>query len=337
MLCARPATPEDFDGFKDLARLAGPGFTSLQVSDDRLLKKLKKSKASFAAQINEPGAQIYLLMLEDTQTGEIVGVSSIKGAVGTDGPYFNYKILRQTQSSKAVNRRFDMDMLVLVNDYSGASEVGSLFVKPEMRGTGAGRLIASARYMLIAGAPQRFSQTVISELRGHVSEQGESVFWNAVGRPFFRMDFSEADEISAQTDNEFIVDLMPSHPIYVQLLPKEAQAVIGKTHPAGIGARKYLEAEGFDYDRMIDIFDGGPSMHVKRDKLKTVRESRVLPAKIGDTGDGPALLISNDRVKDFRAVSAAAVINDDHIVIDAACAQALKIKTGGTVRVRSFK
>lgn len=337
MLRARPATPEDFDSFKALARLAGPGFTSLQVSDDRLLKKLEKSEASFAAQVDTPGRQLYLLMLEDTRTDQIVGVSGIKACVGLDGPYFSYKILRQTQSSKSVNRRFDMDMLVLVNEYSGASEIGSLFVRPEMRGTGAGRLIASARYLLMAAAPQRFSHDVISDLRGHVSETGQSVFWDAVGRPFFRMDYSEADEISARTDNEFIVDLMPSHPIYVELLPKEAQEAVGRTHPSGVGAKKYLEDEGFEYDRMIDIFDGGPSMYAKRDNLKTIRESKRLHAHSGAVDGAPFALISNDRLKDFKAISTKAKLLESRVIMSEAAMDALEIQSGDTVRVRSLK
>ena len=58
------------------------------------------------------------------------------------------------------------------------------------------------------------------------------------------MDFNEADHISAEQDNQFILDLMPKYPIYAALLPKAAQEVMGQTHPAGIGARRFLEKEG---------------------------------------------------------------------------------------------
>ena len=332
MLRVRPAKADDFESFKALARLAGPGFTSLQLSDARLLKKLKQAEASFKADVKTPGGQGYLFMLEDTQTGKIVGVSGIKAQVGVDGPYFNYKLLRQTQSSKAVNRKFDMDLLVLVNEYSGASEVGTLFVKPEMRGSGAGRLISQVRYMFMAGAPHRFSEDIISELRGHVTADGQSVFWDAVGRPFFRMEFGEADEISAKTDNEFIVDLMPSYPIYVALLPKAAQEVIGQTHPAGIGAKKYLEAEGFTYQRMIDIFDGGPSMYARRDNLRTVRESKVLPARIGDVDGGVSAIISNEKTAQFRAVTAPVKITDEGVTVSRDVMEALEITPGSLIR-----
>ncbi|HRE42748.1 MAG TPA: arginine N-succinyltransferase, partial [Terricaulis sp.] len=132
---------------------------------------------------------------------------------------------------------FDMDVLIGVNDFTGCTEVGSLFVRPEHRVPGVGRALAQCRYMLMAAAPHRFHHQVVSELRGVVSDDGVSPFWEAVGRHFFRMDFEEADRLSATTDNQFILDLMPQHPLYVDLLPAEARAVIGKCHRAGEGAR----------------------------------------------------------------------------------------------------
>lgn len=332
MLVVRPALLSDFEAFRELAHAAGPGFTSLMVPDDRLLKKLKVSEESFAASVTEPGHEAYLLMLEDSDNGRVVGVSGIKAKTGQSGPYFSYRLLRQTQASKAVDRQFDMDMMVLVNDYSGASEIGTLFVKSEMRGTGAGKLISQARYMVMAAAPHRFNQSIISELRGHIEPDGSSVFWDAVGRPFFHMDFGEADEISARTDNEFIVDLMPKHPIYVDLLPEEARNVIGKVHPSGIGAKRLLEAEGFVYERMIDIFDGGPSMHVQRDSIRTVRESVRLEAKAGTPVSEGWALVSNDKADGFRCVHSVCDFSD-RAVLPKETLNALNIKAGDSVRV----
>ena len=109
-----------------------------------------------------------------------------------------------------------------------------------------------------------------------VSPEGVSPFWEAVGRHFFRMDFAEADKLSATTDNQFILDLMPQHPIYVDLLPEEARAVIGQCHRDGEGARRLLEWEGFRSRNVVDIFDGGPLMSAPRDAIRTVREAHRL-------------------------------------------------------------
>jgi hypothetical protein len=89
------------------------------------------------------------------------------------------------------------------------------------------------------------------------------------------MSFPEADDFNAIHGTKFIADLMPRTPIYVKLLPDSAKAVIGQPHPSGRAAMKMLEAEGFVYDRYIDIFDGGPTVVAPTDQIRTLRQSRI--------------------------------------------------------------
>lgn len=334
MLIVRPARTDDLESFIKLARVAGPGFTSLAVPDSDLEERLAKSVKSFAENIDAPADHIYLLMLEDSETNEIVGVSAIKAKVGLNKPFFSFKLLKIAQSSSAANRHFDMNVMLLVNEYSGTSEVGTLFVKSKMRGTGAGRLISQARYMLIATAPERIADTIISELRGRVDEHGHSPFWESLGRKFFKMDFSEADEITAQTDNQFITDLMPKYPIYLDLLTDEAQEAVGKTHPDGVGARRLLEAEGFRFDGYVDIFDGGPTMAAPRGQIRTVKDSHVLTVvEQSDMKPTHQALVSNEKVKEFRAVFANVRFEDDGLHLSADTIEALQLKSGDKARV----
>ena len=335
MLVVRPAKIDDLDDIERLADQAGAGFTSLQVGREGLRAKLHRSEDSFAKSITQPSDQSYMLVACDSANNDrIVGLSAIKASVGQDGPYFNYKIMRMTQSSKDVSRHFDMETLILVNEYSGASEVGSLFVESSARGSGAGRLIAQARYMLMATAPERFSDVIISELRGQVGDDGTSVFWDAVGRPFFQMEFGEADRISAKTDNQFIIDLMPKHPIYVDLLPQAAREAIGKPHQAGRAAKAMLEAEGFHYDRMIDIFDGGPSMRAFLSDLRTVRDSRTGQIRRGEDNREYRFkaLISNDDFQNYRCIYAPIDFDEQDILTSAESLKALGLSGSDAVR-----
>jgi len=309
MLIVRPAKSDDLDAICHLAELAGPGFTSLAVGREALALRLEKSVKSFKDSNSITPDHIYLLILEDTDKDEVVGMSAVKAQVGVSDPFFNFRVLKIAQKSSVTGSRFDMEVLVLVNQYAGATEVGSLFVKDGYRGPnakykGAGRLISQARYMLMASEKDRFGEQVISELRGQVTDKGESPFWDAIGRKFFRMDFQEADKISAELDNQFILDLMPKHPIYVALLPDAARKIIGQTHPAGAGARRYLEAEGFRYDGTIDIFDAGPSLTVPRDELRTIRDSRIEPLYRAGADQDLSLMamVSNDSLTKFRCV-----------------------------------
>ncbi len=331
MLRARPARADDLPDILRLAKLAGPGFTSLAVGEDALAERLSKSVKSFTGPSAISPDHIYLLVVENA--GEVVGMSAVKAQVGMRDPFFNFRILTVAQKSKVADKRFDMDVLVLVNDYTGATEVGSLFVMADQRGTGAGALISQARYMLMAADAARFAPRVISELRGHVDEQGVSPFWEAIGRKFFDMDFGEADYISAEKDNQFILDLMPKYPIYTALLPAPAQAVIGQTHPAGIGARRYLEREGFRYDGMVDIFDGGPSVSAPREDIRTIRHSRVLTLKAGVAQGELSALISRDSIADFAACMSAVEFDGETVIVPQSTLDNLGLNNGDSARI----
>ncbi len=334
----RPSRLSDIDALMQLADLSGPGFTSLPVDEPILRERLAKSERAFNGKQRKLEYGKYLLMMEHRGTGEVVGCSAVKAGTGIDQPFFNYRIITLAQASHAAgNCRFDMDALVLTNEYVGFTEVGTLFIKSDHRGGGAGRLAAQSRYLLMAAIPERFGPKVLAELRGVIDEQGVSPFWECLGRHFFRMDFPEADRLSATTDNQFICDLMPKYPIYVDLLPPEAREVIGRCHADGVGAYKLLQWEGFEFDRTVDIFDGGPLVAAQKRHIRTICESKQVKVVAGAVnGDGAAreTLVSTDRVPDFRVVFDDAVIRaDGSCVVGAETLDALQVKTGASARI----
>jgi arginine N-succinyltransferase len=330
----RAAGPADLEGFKQLREIAGPGFTSLMLDDKAMAAKLDHTRASFAASVAEPGTERYFLALEHAESGALAGCCGVKATIGETPPFFNFRIITEAQSSPAVNRRFDMRVLIGVNDFTGCSEVGSLFVRPEHRAHGIGRMVAQSRYLLMASAPHRFRDQVVSELRGVVSPDGVSPFWEAVGRHFFRMDFAEADKLSATTDNQFILDLTPQHPIYVDLLAESARAVIGQCHKDGEGARKLLEWEGFAFSNVIDIFDGGPLMSVRRDHIRTLREAKRLRLElVDDASTRKRALVAVDALGAFRCVQARVLAENGAAGVNAATLAALGLDAGAQALV----
>lgn len=331
----RPSRLDDFEALMELAELSGPGFTSLPVNEALLRSRLEKSTKAFKREIDQPQTGKFLMMLENTETGEVGGCCAVKAGVGVDYPFFNYRIITLAQASQAANRRFDMDALVLTNEFVGFTEVGTLFLKPGVRGAGVGRLSAQARYLLIAAAPEQFGARVLAELRGVVDAKGETPFWDCLGRHFFRMSFPEADFLSAVSDNQFILDLMPKYPVYVDLLPPEAREVIGRCHADGVGAMKLLEWEGFRFERVVDIFDGGPLVACEQQNIRTIRESRHVRLEVGDTPKGaPPSLVSSDRLPDFRVVSAPlVVVETDRAFARADVFERLQVKPGAQVRI----
>jgi arginine N-succinyltransferase len=93
-----------------------------------------------------------------------------------------------------------------------------------------------------------------------------------------------------------------------------------------------LEAEGFSYDRYIDIFDGGPTVTAATDQIRTVREAHVETiAEIG--GSGPSkMLVGTGRLKQFRAACASVKkLPRKGISIDREAAELLEVDVGDSV------
>jgi arginine N-succinyltransferase len=319
----------------ELAILSGRGFTSLPEDEATLRERLETSKASFDGSV-APLEAWYTLMLEDTELGQVDGVAGVKAGVGLKRPHFSFRVVTLAQSSPTLNMRFDHSALVLVNECSGWSEVGSLFLRPERRKGGAGRLLAQSRYMLIGLDPQRFAEMVLAELRGWFEADGACPFWDNVASKFFRLPFDEADLMSASTDGQFILDLAPRHPIYVSLLPKSARDAIGTVHREGEAARAMLEGEGFRYQGLIDIFDGGPTMTARTNQIRSIRdaaESRIvaLDASLGAHGKGDKMLVAHGQLADFRACFGWIDPRDGGIALDPKSANLLHIGEGDIV------
>ena len=334
-LVMRSVRRDDFNAIMELARLSGAGFTSLPADEELVEKRLEQSAKAFQGHSDNSTNGQYLLVMEDIKSGEVVGCSAVKAGVGIDRPFFNFRVITLAQASHAAKRRYDMDTLVLTNEFDGSTEVGTLFIKKESRGGGAGRLAARSRYMLMSVVPERFGTTIVSELRGVVSHDGQSAFWNNVIAPFFQMRFTEADYLSAVSDNQFILDLMPKSPIYVELLPKEAREVIGQCHPEGVGARKLLEWEGFKYARAIDIFDGGPLMIAQSRDIRTIKQSLVLKLSVGEAHqDSQVALIATNTLENFRVVQTkGTVVDRERIVVSSDIIELLEMKPDDLVRV----
>jgi arginine N-succinyltransferase len=333
MLVVRPAGPADLDSLMELAILSGRGFTSLPEDDATLLNRLTLSQASFSGAV-PPREAWYTLMLEDMATGRIEGVCGVRAAVGVARPHFSFRVMTLAQFSSAINTRFDHQALVLVNECAGWTEVGSLYLRPERRSGGAGSLLARSRYLLIGVDRQRFSETVMAELRGYFAPDGTCPFWDAVASKFFRLPFDEADHKVMSTDGQFILDLAPRHPIYVELIPESAQDAIGKVHVEREAARAMLEHEGFRGSGLIDIFDGGPTYSAPRDVIKTIERTEAMAVIAGNPSQGAERLICTASVQDFRATRARVRIDEGGAILDSSTMEALRLQPGEMVRVR---
>ena len=118
MLVVRPSGPADLDHLLELAILSGPGFTSLPEDPDQLSERLELSRDSFSGKL-APETCWYTLMLEESETGDVDGVGSVKAAVGLNRPFFSFRLVNNTQSSPSLGVKLDHQTLVLVNECTG--------------------------------------------------------------------------------------------------------------------------------------------------------------------------------------------------------------------------
>jgi arginine N-succinyltransferase len=327
----RPAANSDFEAIYEMAKLTGGGFTNLPPDRGALVDKLIRSEKAFEADGNEPTDELFMMVLENVETGQIRGTCQIFGMVGLQTPFYSYRIGTLTQTSKALGKTFRAEMLNLTTDLEGASEVGGLFLHPGARAGGLGLLLARSRYLFIKQHRSRFARRVIAELRGVIDETGGSPFWDAIAGRFFGMNFQEADEFNAMHGTQFIADLMPKTPIYTALLPDSARTVMGTPHPSGRAAMKMLEREGFHFDCYVDIFDGGPTMIAQTDQIRTISEARdYVLAEVTDESDSAQhSMLAAGKLQSFAATYGYLQIDPDGTAsLDRQSAAALGIKPG---------
>jgi arginine N-succinyltransferase len=301
MFVFRPITEADLPGLVRLVRGIVGGLTSLPPNEAFLRERIEDSRRSFSPLVRKPGAEHYLFVLEDCETGRLAGTAGIAARVGGYDPFYSYEIRQERYTHAPLHVDRDVAVLHFKKEHRGPTEIGSLYLDPEYRRDGLGRLLSLARFLFIAAFPQRFDSIVIAELRGYLDQRGRSPFWEAVGRHFFGHDYYDADVRSGLGDKAFIADLMPRHPIYVPLLAPEVQAVIGQVHHDTKPALALLKAEGFETTGEIDIFDAGPQLRASVGAIRTIRERSVHVVSEGAPRAGAGMhLISNDAL-DFRA------------------------------------
>jgi arginine N-succinyltransferase len=327
----RAAATRDLQPLYEMAKLTGGGFTNLPPDRKALTAKLARSAAAYARDGEQGDDELFLIVLENTATGEVRGTAQMFTRVGEAAPFYSYRMATLTQHSKELERTFRAEMLNLVTDLEGSSEVGGLFLHPSERAGGLGLLLARSRYLFIAMHRARFADRILAELRGVIDERGGSPFWDGVAGRFFGMSFQEADYFNAINGGQFIADLMPKHPVYIAMLPETARSAIGLPHPSGRAAMRMLEAEGFAYEGYVDIFDGGPTMTARTDRVESICNAKsgsvsAVPGEIATKA-----LIATGHLAEFRCCFGELAERDGEVALDAASALTLGVTPGDTV------
>ncbi len=334
MMVIRPVTRGDKTALLKLATKTGVGFTSLPNNESRLAERIERMLATWAgdAPIHDQG---YLFVLEDTQSKEVVGISGVEVAIGLTEPWYDFRVGTLVHASKELDVYSQMPTLFLSNDHTGYSELCTLFLDPDFRKDKNGHLLSKSRLLFMSTFADKFSDKLIAEMRGVSDENGNSPFWESLGRHFFSIDFSQADYLTGIGQKAFIAELMPKHPMYVDFLTEEAKAVIAEVHKNTLPARKILESEGMRYEGYIDIFDAGPTLEAYTKDLRIVRESEIRKVVISHSfaETESTLLIGNQDYRNYRAVIGRQPCTDTEITLSPEQAEILNVCRGDEIRV----
>ncbi len=334
MMLIRMARPDDLDALVALARLADIGVTSLQADPAQLAERIERSQRTLRNELPRAN-QGYLFVLECSDTGQLVGTCSIESALGLHSPWYNYRVGKVIHASPSLNIYSSAETLFLSNDHTGSTEVCALFLHPDWRREHLGAMLSKCRFLFMAQHPERFANKVIAEMRGVADEQGRSPFWEALGRHFFTVDFAQADHLTGVGDKSVVAELMPKYPVYVDLLPAEARAVIGQVHEKTQPALAMLQEEGFRYQGYVDIFDAGPTVEAYLHEIRAVRHSRlwtVCEEKAAPSAQAQPWLLASTGLSDFRMTVKLLDAPHGVLPLDDDTAQMLGVREGDVLR-----
>ena len=301
----RPINQSDASALLKLVCLSSGGLSSLQPRMQFLREYIACSEKSFSGKLSSDHPHKYLIGLFENHTERLIGCAAVKTQIGKDSPFINFDI-----KGDGMEQRLEAS-----SRFTGATEVGSLFLHPDYRAEGLGRYLAKIRYLLMALEPWRFGETVIAELRGICGAKG-SPLYDYLFKNKLERNFLEADSEYFDRNPNALGDIVPIGCIDTYDMPLDVKASLGHPHPSGIGAMRLLHSEGFIFSGTIDLFDGGPIMTVHRDTIRTIMQSETGHISVSPSGAaGEMTLIASSELAQFRAVLAPAVMTANGLLV----------------------
>lgn len=307
MYLLRQIEESDADQVYRLAMQAHAGVTSLPKNRELIQKKIERSLDSFRhVQQKRMEGLLFLFVLENLATNELVGVSGIKSGGGKEIPLHHYAIQDEVRDEpkELLSALKKTKVLIPERARTPFSELCSLFLTRKERSSGIGRLLSLARFLFIKAHPAPFEKEIKASLRGVFTEEDLSPFYENVGRKFVDLPYdSFVDHV--RKDPTLILAAIPSFPITIELLMKEAQAAIGAPHKNTMPAKHLLEAQGFIFDNEVDLLDAGPILKGQLTSLRPWINSKRGPLSQTSFGKDKTVIVANTAFP-FKATLCAA-------------------------------
>lgn len=328
----RPIRKDDESDFIDLVASMRVGIASLPNNPDLLKKKLKASIKAFNPDIKKTGREHYLFILEDVTNKAVAGICGLYAHCGRRSTLFAYEMNKEYYRYEPMHISKEVEVLHFKEIKNSPSEVCSLYLKPEYRNTGIGKLLSLSRYLFIQAFPDWFQEEIMALLRGYRDEKEQSPFFETIGKVFFDGNLQTVDAMKSLGHKKFIRALMPKYPLYAPLLQPSVGQSLGKVYSKTEPALHLLEEQGFKKMPWIDIFDAGPYLKVKQSQIKTIKEHcKATISKLIPESNKANYLISNHK-SDYRAcLGHIETISPKEVGITENALKLLELKIGKTI------
>ena len=306
---------------------------------DSVLKTVKSDKSLGGLGATTHEADLFMFVLEDTESGQPLGSSQVLAKMGGPGsPNVSFKLSQKHFFSQSLQTGTSHMVAELYLDESGPTEIGGLILQPSFRGhkKKLGLFLSMIRFHMIGLHRSLFADRVLAEMMAPITPEGDSLLWDYLGRRFVPLSYDEADRF-CQYSREFITSLLPKDPIYLSLLPPNARAAVAQVHNETKSARKMLEHLGFEYRNFVDPFDGGPHLDAKTDDILPVASThtRTLGNPVAASKCNDMCIVSKfDSDGDFLAIhEKACLVNGEALSLTKECMEALEVEKGDEVGV----
>lgn len=316
MIVLRPVKLTDLSNIEKLAVDSGPMVCTLPAKREHLLQKIEQSIYSFEQDVFCPGEESYFFVLEETDTGHLLGTGAINALAGYRQAFYSFRNDIIIHSSRELNVHSRIHALTLNHDLSDHSQLCSFYIEPSHRHTLSPALITLGRLMFMNANSNRFANEWMAVLPGIADTQGRAPFWEHVGRKFFGMDYNQVEYYNGTRDKAFVAELMPHYPLYVPLIDEEAQAVMGQVHQDAELQYQLLNDQGFEPDKYVEIFDAGPILAAPHNALPISLNMKT-GSLVGEPlhADTKQYLVGYQGAKGFCAFIAEGNQTEDRLII----------------------
>lgn len=317
----RAVQMSDLEALLKLVQKSSGGLSSLQPRRDFLENYIKDSLKSFSGTLATETPHKYLMVMIDVAEERLIGCVAVKTNIGIETPFINFDLHGDGEAQ----------VLRASSRFTGATEVGSLFLDSDYRDSGLGRYLTKVRYLLMAREPWRFGETVIAELRGVCGTQGSPLYDHLFE---YKLDktFLEADTEYFDRNPNSLGDIVPIGPVSVYSMPLNVKSSLAQPHPSGTGAMRLLQGEGFIFSGTVDLFDGGPIMTAHRDTIRTIMDTKTAQLSVSQSAlDARMAIVTSPKVKTFRAVISPTLVEGKTVIVSETARDALDCDVGSAI------